>query len=42
MDSRPPVRSHFTADGHPFPVRPRSSPMHARRVYRQVRMDDSE
>ncbi|KAG0599443.1 hypothetical protein M758_12G152300 [Ceratodon purpureus] len=42
MDSRPPVRSHFTADGHPFPVRPRSSPMHARRVYREIRMDDSD
>ena len=40
MDSRPPMRSHFSADGHPFPVRPRSSPMHARRVYRKIRMDD--
>jgi hypothetical protein len=29
MDSRPPVRSHFTADGHPFPVRPRSKTLPA-------------
>jgi hypothetical protein len=42
MDSRPPVRRHLTADGHPFPVRPRSSAIHPRRVIRQVRMDDSE
>ncbi|XP_024364528.1 E3 SUMO-protein ligase SIZ1 isoform X2 [Physcomitrium patens] len=34
MDSRHPLRGHFTADGYPFPVRPCSGHIHARRVSR--------